>query len=693
MHQRWDVSNLENEKGDKYIKQIEDNILLSQNVNVEEEWLHMKNIITKSAEENLGIRKANTSKKPWVTSEMLKKMDERKSWKNVKTPEGKRMYKKLNNELRRETDKARDKWITEQCNEIEKLNKMGRSDLMYAKAKELGKKYKTNKNRASSIKDKNGKLLKEPDEIKKRWREYIEDLYDAHNKPTACNLESFEEVCEDDRGLPILQSETNFSLAKLKHRKAPALDNIPGELLTCLGPNARRAFNKLDNNIYDSGHWPKEFCVSKVVTIPKKCNTKNCEEHRTLSLIPHSSKILLKTLYERIYTKVETFLGNDQFGFRRKMGTREAIATLRVIAEKTIEFGKSLYICFVDYEKAFDRVNWVKLMEVLKMIGLDWKERRAVWELYVNQSAVIQVGDDLSEPAKIGRGARQGGLLSTIIFNIYVQFMINEALEDNDDGIFISGECTPAVRFADDKAMTSHSNSGLQRIMNDLNAIGKMYGMKINQDKTKVMRITHTTQRHIKITIDGQKVEVVTEFKYLGSMITNDGRCTTEINHRIGRAKAAFYENEKLLTSNADINMRKQFIKTVVWSNALYAAETWTLNKEHLMKLEAFEMWCWRHMLKIKWQDKVRNDQVLTLAAEERKLIATIRERQKRWIGHILRGDSLLKLAIEGRYIGKTKRGRKRTTLLSYLQQGESYFLLKRRAEDRNAWRCWTPHE
>ena len=82
------------------------------------------------------------------------------------------------------------------------------------------------------------------------------------------------------------------------------------------------------------------------------------------------------------------------------------------------------------------------------------------------------------------------------------------------------------------------------------------------------------------------------------------------------------------------------------------------------------------------------------MAAEERKLIVTIHERQKRWIGHVLRGDSLLKLAIEGRYIGKPKRGRKRTMLLIYLQQeGESYYLLKRRAEDRTAWRCWTPHE
>ena len=97
------------------------------------------------------------------------------------------------------------------------------------------------------------------------------------------------------------------------------------------------------------------------------------------------------------------------------------------------------------------------------MVGLDWKERKVVWELYVNQTAVVQVGNDLSEPADIGRGARQGGLLSTLLFNIYAQFMLNEALEGNSDGVVISGECTPAVRFADDKAMVSNSNAGLQK--------------------------------------------------------------------------------------------------------------------------------------------------------------------------------------------------------------------------------------
>ena len=114
--------------------------------------------------------------------------------------------------------------------------------------------------------------------------------------------------------------------------------------------------------------------------------------------------------------------------------------------------------------------------------------------------------------------------------------------------------------------------------------------------------------------------------------------------------------------------MRKQFIKTVVWSNALYAAETWTLTKQHLSQLEAFEMWCWRHMMKIKWQDRVRNEVVLEMVEQDRELVATIRDRQKRWMGHILRGDKLLKLAIDGKYIGTPKRVRKRAMVLTYLQ-------------------------
>ena len=82
---------------------------------------------------------------------------------------------------------------------------------------------------------------------------------------------------------------------------------------------------------------------------------------------------------------------------------------------------------------------------------------------------MIQVGEELTDPAKVGRGTRQGGILSTIIFNVYSQFMINEAMENNQDGVRINGRKVPSIRFAGDKAMISNTNAGLQRIMNTLN--------------------------------------------------------------------------------------------------------------------------------------------------------------------------------------------------------------------------------
>ena len=239
--------------------------------------------------------------------------------------------------------------------------------------------------------------------------------------------------------------------------------------------------------------------------------------------------------------------------------------------------------------------------------------------------------------------------------------------------------------------MVSNTNAGLQRIMDKLNDTGRKYGMKINLKKTKVMRISHTTNKNVKITIDGTRIEAVTEFKYLGSIITDDGRCAIEVKRRIAKAKSAFKDNEKFLTSNANLTLRKRLVKSIVWSNALYSAETWTLLKTDISRLEAFEMWCWRQMLNIKWQDKISNVDVLYMANEERTLMSVISTRHKKWIGHIIRGESLLKFVIEGRLAVKPKRGRRREEFLSYLKMADSYDNLKRRAEDREEWRCWTP--
>ena len=230
-------------------------------------------------------------------------------------------------------------------------------------------------------------------------------------------------------------------------------------------------------------------------------------------------------------------------------------------------------------------------MEILKNVGVDYRDRRMIWELYMNQSAEVIIGEEISEAAEIGRGVRQGGLLSTILFNIYVEFMLMEALEDCEDGVNVGGERLAPVRYADDQAMIAITNVGLQRIMDRLVEVGNRYDMKVNGTKTKIMRIS-IKKNKITIIIEGMKLKQVQYFCYLGSIITEDGRCEKEIRCRIGMVKGKFRENRILLTNSISTDIKIRFIKALIWSVALYASEAWMMNKIDIKRIESFEMWC-----------------------------------------------------------------------------------------------------
>ena len=122
--------------------------------------------------------------------------------------------------------------------------------------------------------------------------------------------------------------------------------------------------------------------------------------------------------------------------------------------------------------------------------------------------------------------------------------------------------------------------------------------MESNVEKTKAMRISRQPSP-ITITIDQKQLENVKCCKYLGSMLTEDGRCMCEIKSRIAIANAAFNRKKNLFTSKLDLNLRKRLVRCYVWSIALYGAEAWTLRATDQKHLESFEMWCWRRMEKI----------------------------------------------------------------------------------------------
>jgi len=129
----------------------------------------------------------------------------------------------------------------------------------------------------------------------------------------------------------------------------------------------------------------------------------------------------------------------------------------------------------------------------------------------------------------------------------------------------------------------------------------------------------------ITITIDQKQLENVKCFKYLGSMLAEDGRCTCEIKSRIAMAKATFNKKKNLFTSKFDLNLRKRLVRCYVWSIALYGAETWTLRATDQKQLESIEMWYWRRMEKISWTDHVRNEEVLLVVNKQRNIIHELR--------------------------------------------------------------------
>jgi len=164
----------------------------------------------------------------------------------------------------------------------------------------------------------------------------------------------------------------------------------------------------------------------------------------------------------------------------------------------------------------------------------------------------------------LGRGVRQGCPLSPLLFNIYIQAPIAEALENSEDGVRVGGIQVNTVRFVDDQAMVSSGNAELQKIMDLLNRTSGEHGMKINIKKTKTMRFCRTEGRKLTLTINGIKLEQVSQFCYLCSVIMEDCRCHTEIERRIAMGKDKFTKRGELLRGKLNLDLKKRIVKALI---------------------------------------------------------------------------------------------------------------------------------
>ena len=212
-----------------------------------------------------------------------------------------------------------------------------------------------------TIKDRNSMDLTEAEDIKKRWQEYTElykrDLNDPENhNGVITHLEP-----------DILECEVKWALGSIIVNKA---SGIPVELFQILEDDDVKVPHSICQQIGKTHQWPRDWKRSVFIPVPKKGNDKECSNYRTIALISHASKVMLKILQARLQQYVNCELPDVQAGSRKGRGTRDQIANIRWIMEKAREFQKNIYFCFIDYAKAFDSVGHNKLWKILKEMGI-----------------------------------------------------------------------------------------------------------------------------------------------------------------------------------------------------------------------------------------------------------------------------------------------------------------------------------
>lgn len=660
--------------------------LLALDGDIETLTTEFSETMTEAAKETLGKHKKKL--KPWVTKDILQQCDTRRELKKGKSStDGAIKYREINTSIRKSMKEAREKWIEDQCTEIEECINSNNSKKAFQVVKDLTKK-KTAK--VSSIQDEAGNCLTEEKDIINRWTEYCSGLYNhpVNGDPEVLGITG---PGEDD-DFPILREEVEAAVKSLKNGKAPGIDNIPSELIKNGGSITIDVLTKICNKIWQTGQWPTTWTQSLVITLPKKGNLQQCSNYRTISLISHPSKVMLKVLLNRMKPQAENIIAEEQAGFREGRSTTEQIFNLRIISEKYQQHQRDLYHVFVDFKKAFDRVWHQALWNTMRKYNMGRKLVHSIEQLYANASSAILLNGNIGEWFRTTVGVRQGCLLSPTLFNVFLERIMTEALDQHEGTVSIGGRTITNLRFADDIDGLAGEEQELQDLVQRLDTTSSRFGMEISAEKTKLM--TNTSQDLTsQINIGNQSVERVTQFKYLGAVISEEGS-RPEIMARIAQTTAALARLKPVWRDqNITLKSKIRLMRALVISIFLYACETWTITAEIEKKVQAMEMRCYRKILGISYKDHITNDEVRQTIRQHigpyEDLLATVKRRKLQWYGHITRSSGLAKTVLQGTVEGARRRGRQKKKWVDNIMEwtGNDFATTQAQARNRQTWR------
>ncbi len=456
----------------------------------------------------------------------------------------------------------------------------------------------------------------------------------------------------------IAMAELAETLSKLKNNKSPGPDNLTTELFKWLDDGNQKTLCDLYNLCWQAKRIPDTFKQAEITCLYKKGSTENLGNYRPIALLNTTYKIFVSMIQKRLAAGLDNQIQTTQYGFRQKRSTSQALYVARRIQDLAEQSGDEVLLVFLDWEKAFDKINQSRMLEALGRLNIPSPMMHMIGAIYDNPLFRVRHKEQVTDYERQSTGIRQGCPLSPYLFILVMSVMFSDIHRARGRDINkgrINGITFTEILYADDTLLVSKNTTAARKMLAAIEEESKYYNMKLNHDKC--LTIAMNGIRTPTFT-DGTKLKTVDHAKYLGGQITVNVNPRTELNSRISDATVAVKSLELFWKHvRCDMRWKMQVYNAVVISKLTYGLETLQFTKNQGGVLDSFQMKGLRKIMNIKptFIDRsITNEEVLRLANEHCQTTALhqqgpknkikpvteiIQQRRVTLLGHIIRSN------------------------------------------------------
>ena len=275
-------------------------------------------------------------------------------------------------------------------------------------------------------------------------------------------------------------------------------------------------------------------------------------------------------------------------------GCRDQVLSLVLLGQmEMLKKSSGLMVAFIDFSKAYDRIDRGKLWKSLETVGVSSKFLSFLQSLYAGTSCRVKVGDRQSEVLNVNVGLHQGCVLSQVLFSLYINSLVDQ-LKSANCGIECAGEIIPSLLFADNTALLTPDESGIKKSLEVLVEWCEEWGVKINVSKSGVMHMKQkrVARTDVQYVIDNEEIPKVEQYRYLGCVVDEHLELKNMVEERAvagKKALGAWFHRCRSELGDVEVGVFRKLMSSLVESTMLYGAEIWGCNRD-LEKIEQVQM-------------------------------------------------------------------------------------------------------